>query len=266
MATYLDEMLKINRMFIRLFPKRLIYQQIDDGTVDYKQPFNTYLLDFLHSKGFEPSYESLMDYARNSGTWDEEGYSHSEYVSNSSSIYVEIESWKFDTKQKYALKCRTHPGYLKCRYRVHRLVNSRSSKTKMVFETHYEHKLLRYLLDTSLSQTCADIDGEDDYDAASEEEIAEEFVRHCTNFGMKIEADYIYGYIRSCVYVETYEDDMGCVQFMVYNESKDDWVTIYKTYSLDDMLKKLQFISEKDLWDTPYDYYEKKDMWWKRSQ
>lgn len=265
MATYIEEMMKVNRKFIRLFPNRMIYQQIEDGVVEYHQPFNSYLVDFLHSKGMEPSYESLMDYARNSNRWDKKGYHHSEYVGYDVSVSVEIESWKTKDKQKYSIKSPWSKKYFKCKYRVWRQTSRNSNRMHVVFETHYEHKLLDYLTKRNYMTATMEELGEESLEKElSDEEVAEQFLKICKKFNMHIEEDYIYGYIRNFVYCETYDDDMGRVVFMVYNDKTTEWEQVFETYSLDDMKAKLSFIAENDLWDVPYNEYEKEDKWWRR--
>lgn len=264
MATYIEEMLKINQLFIRLFPNRMIYQQIDDGTVEYHQPFNCYLIDYLHSKGMEPTYESLMDYARNSNRWDKQGYHHSEYTGNDVSVSVEIESWKYDEKQKYAIKSPWSKKYIKYKYRVWRQSSRNSNRMHVVFETHYEHKLLKYLTKRGyMTMSMQDLGEESLEKELSDEEVAKQFLKICKKFHMKIEDDYEYGWIRNYVYCETYDDDMGRVAFMVYSEKSKDWETVYETYSLDDMKAKLNYIAENDLWDVAYEEYDKNDKWWR---
>lgn len=270
MSTYIEEMLKINRKFIRLFPDTLVYQQYDDGFLDFKVFLNNYLVTLLHSEGLEATYESLMEFANNSVEWDKRGYCHSEYSSDECTVSVEIESWKTKiekgvTKPKFAIRSSNGRNWYKFDYRVYRQSSRKSTKMFLVYETHYEHKLINYLLKTGFHSTMEDIDEKSICDDVPDEVIAKQFISACKTYKMKHEggdAYYEYGFIRKDVYVETYDDDMGCVVFMVYDEKEDDWVQVYKTYDINDMKSKLSRISDSDMWDVPLNEYERKDRWW----
>ena len=267
MATYLDEMFLINKKFVDLFPDNIIYWQYDNEEIEFNCVLNGYLIDLLHNYGMESTYDSLMKFSKNSHRWNKEGYGYNEYMSENCSICVEIESWKTpitEPRPKYGVKPPNAESnyWYKFDYRVYRQVNSRTNKMQLVFETHYEYKLINYLLDKGFNKTMdktkeVSLEEEETFD-----EIASKFIRICKKFKMAIEDDYIYGYIRKYVYCETYEEDMGCVNIMLYNKKTKDWEVVYNTYDMKDLFAKLKYIHNNKLWSVSMDKYDKNDIWW----
>ena len=188
-------------------------------------------------------------------------------MSENSSICVEIESWKTpitEPRPKFAIKPpNTNSKYwYKFNYRVYRQASSKTNKMPLVFETHYEHKLINYLLEKGFKKTMDKTKEVSLEKEESFEQIANKFIKCCKKFKMEIEDDYEYGFIRKNVYCETYEDDMGCVNFMLYNKKTGDWEVVYTTYDMKDMFSKLKYIHINKLWAVSIDKYDKDMIWW----